>query len=114
MTRKCSTTTPEREPSPADAPLDKTVSALPEAIGAKGVAIVGWLVRAGLPIRDAPDVAQDVLMDAWCARDRYDATRGELTAWLRGIAKNHASHYRNRARVRLLSLFLWWRVRPTA
>ena len=101
MKRKCSTTTLEREPSPVDVPLEKTCPDLSEAIGAKGAAIVGWLVRAGLPIRDAPDVAQDVLLDAWCARERYDATRGGLTAWLRGIAKSHASHYRNRVRVRL-------------
>lgn len=47
----------------------------------------------------AADCAQETFVSAWRSRDRFDATRGGLAAWLLGIAR-HRVHdtYRNQAR----------------
>lgn len=37
---------------------------------------------------EAEEVVQDTLVRAWRARDRYDATRGPVAAWLFAIARN--------------------------
>jgi RNA polymerase sigma-70 factor, ECF subfamily len=36
----------------------------------------------------ADEIAQDVFVRAWNARDQYDPTRGTLRGWLYGIARN--------------------------
>ena len=36
----------------------------------------------------AKDATQEVFTSAWNARDRFDANRGNVAAWLMGIAKN--------------------------
>ena len=102
MKRKRSTTLSGREPSSAKA--RQAPPALLKSIEARRAQIVRWLLWAGLPPRDAPDIAQDVVMAAWLAGAKYDATQGALSTWIRAITRNHASHYRNRARVRLESL----------
>ncbi|MGY6500350.1 MAG: RNA polymerase sigma factor [Acidimicrobiales bacterium] len=37
--------------------------------------------------QDAEDVTQQVFISAWNSRDRFDASRGPLAAWIVGIAK---------------------------
>lgn len=44
--------------------------------------------RRALGTEDAADVTQEVFLSAWRARDRFDASRGNMGAWLTGIAKN--------------------------
>ena len=100
MKRKRSPTLPGGELSPPKAPQEKASPVLLEAIEANRPKIVRWLVGLGLPKGDAPDVAQEVITAAWQAGHQYDAARGVLVAWLRGIAKKHAWDYRD-ARVRL-------------
>ncbi|MGK3981273.1 RNA polymerase sigma factor [Sorangium sp. So ce118] len=65
------------------------------------------LATCGIPSRDRPDVAQDVLLAAWQAIEerRYrpadEPPVDALRRYLRGIAWRQASHYRERAQVRL-------------
>ncbi|MEZ5230459.1 MAG: sigma-70 family RNA polymerase sigma factor [Acidimicrobiales bacterium] len=48
---------------------------------------------------DAEDVAQQVFLAAWKARERYDADRGPLGAWLVGITRFKAiDHLRAKSR----------------
>ena len=39
---------------------------------------------------EADDVTQDVFVQAWRQMDRFDATRGEVRAWLSSIARSRA------------------------
>lgn len=58
-----------------------------------GVRVHAYLARrAGA---DADDLLAEVWLAAYTARHRYDAARGELGAWLFGIARNVLlAHYR--------------------
>ena len=61
--------------------------ALHQAYDAHGKLIYNFCSRAIGPER-AHDVTQEVFLSAWRARARFDPTRGNLAAWLTGIAKN--------------------------
>jgi RNA polymerase sigma-70 factor (ECF subfamily) len=52
-----------------------------------GRLIYSFCSRALGPER-ANDVTQEVFISAWKARDRFDPGKGNLAAWLTGIAKN--------------------------
>jgi len=61
--------------------------ALRRAYDQHGSLIFTFCSRALGPER-AGDVTQEVFLSAWRARDRFDPTKGNLAAWLTGIAKN--------------------------
>jgi DNA-directed RNA polymerase specialized sigma24 family protein len=44
----------------------------------------------------ADDIAAETFLTAFRKRDRFDASRGIVRAWLYGIATNHMSRYRRR------------------
>jgi len=46
----------------------------------------------------ADDLVQDVFLAAITHLDRYDASRGPVTAWLIGIARNHVRRWQHRRR----------------
>ena len=61
--------------------------ALRQAYDAHGRLVYNFCSRALGPER-AHDVTQEVFLSAWRARDRFDPAKGNLAAWLTGIAKN--------------------------
>lgn len=64
--------------------------ALREAYDAWGGTVHRFATRM-LPTRaDADDLTQQVFIEAWNARERYDPRRGALPAWLLGIARHRA------------------------
>ena len=50
--------------------------------------VFGFLARMGISSGDAQDLAQDVFLRLWTARDRYDPSRGQVSTWLWSIARN--------------------------
>lgn len=50
--------------------------------------LVFSLCRRALGPIEAADVTQDVFMNAWRGRGRFDPDRGNIAAWLVGITKN--------------------------
>lgn len=64
-----------------------------------GTLVHTFCIRS-LSDRDAAaDCTQETFISAWRSRDRFDATRGSLPAWLMGIAR-HRVHDAYRARAR--------------
>ena len=61
--------------------------ALRRAYDEHGRLIYTFCARSLGPER-AHDVTQEVFLSAWKARDRFDPAKGNLAAWLTGIAKN--------------------------
>ena len=61
--------------------------ALRRAYDEHGRLVYSFCARALGPER-AHDVTQEVFLSAWRARDRFDPAKGNLAAWLTGIAKN--------------------------
>ena len=61
-------------------------------------AALGWLTDE----QEAHEVAQDTLMKAWAARDRYDPSR-PFYPWLRTILRNTCRDARARGRHRAVS-----------
>lgn len=61
--------------------------ALRRAYDEHGSLVYTFCARALGPER-ANDVTQEVFLSAWKARDRFDPAKGNLAAWLTGIAKN--------------------------
>jgi len=65
-------------------------------------AVLGWMGRFGVPARDAPDLAQDVVLAALPSWAQIHPAPGVLEAtarrrWLFGVAWNVASRYRHAA-----------------
>ena len=50
--------------------------------------LVYSLSKRALGPAEANDVTQDVFLNAWRARHRFDPERGNIAAWLVGITKN--------------------------
>lgn len=61
------------------------------------------LRRLGVPERDQEDLAHDVFLEVYRARDRYDPAR-PMRAWLFGFAFRLAASHRRRARNRFETL----------
>lgn len=68
--------------------------------------LVGLVASWSNDWREAEELAQDVLAEAWVGRDRFEGDPEDLGAagaWLRGIAfRLHAARRRGRARLRLV------------
>ena len=64
-----------------------------------GTLVHTYCIRAINDRELAADCVQETFVSAWRSRDRFDAARGSLAAWLLGIAR-HRVHdtYRSRAR----------------
>lgn len=62
-------------------------------------ALVHGICRRTLPAEDADEVTQQVFLDAWQSRSRYDPAKGSLAGWLVGITRFKVVD-RTRARVR--------------
>lgn len=62
-------------------------TALKAVYDAHGSLVYSYCRRA-LGADQARDTTQEVFLAAWRARDRFDASRGSLPAWLMGITKN--------------------------
>ncbi len=61
--------------------------------------LVYSLSKRALGPSEASDVTQDVFLNAWRARHRFDPERGNIAAWLVGITKNRIiDMYRSRGR----------------
>ena len=52
--------------------------------------VFGFLGRMGFDRATAADLAQDTFVRVWRHREIFDESRGTLTAWLFGIARNVA------------------------
>ncbi|AUX21611.1 hypothetical protein SOCEGT47_020970 [Sorangium cellulosum] len=78
-----------------------------ETIAAERGLILATLIKSGVPARDRPDVAQQVLLGAWLSvrrgmfrPDPAIDPRQALCKWIHAICWRTASHYRERASVR--------------
>jgi RNA polymerase sigma-70 factor (ECF subfamily) len=60
--------------------------------------LIRFAQKAGLPLADAEDAAQETLLAFSSAyrQGRYDRDRGRLRSWLMGIAKNKILHLHRR------------------
>jgi RNA polymerase sigma-70 factor (ECF subfamily) len=101
------------EVKPADATAQSLPSVVPGALGPDRAEPLEFrelfdehfpyvwhtLRRLGVAHRDLEDLAHDVFLEVYRARDRYDPVR-PLRAWLFGFAFRVASHHRRSARQR--------------
>lgn len=62
-------------------------AALRSAWEAWGGLVYAFCIRSLPSPEDAEDVAQQVFVDAWRGRGRFDPARGTLSAWMMGIAR---------------------------
>src|SRR5262249_40591454 len=67
-----------------------------EAIGKIAPFILRALRRRGVPSRDRPELAQEILLAALEAWPRYDADLATPEKWLRGIIHNQVQRWRAR------------------
>jgi RNA polymerase sigma-70 factor (ECF subfamily) len=67
--------------------LDGDEDALRTAWDAWGGLVYGFCVRSLPTVADAEDVTQQVFVDAWRGRGRFNPDLGALPAWLMGIAR---------------------------
>jgi RNA polymerase sigma-70 factor (ECF subfamily) len=42
----------------------------------------GFLARMGFTASEAEDLAQDIFLQLWTKRDRYDRAKGQVSTWL--------------------------------
>lgn len=64
--------------------------ALREVYDAWGGTVLRLATRLLPTVADAEDLTQQVFVEAWRARERYDPLRGALPAWLLTIARHRA------------------------
>lgn len=62
--------------------------------------VLEWLAKLGVPLRDRPDVRQEVLIAAHKSFPNYDPSRSRPERWLNKIAVYVAAHYHQLARHR--------------
>jgi RNA polymerase sigma-70 factor (ECF subfamily) len=55
--------------------------------------VYGWMAGLGVPPEDQPDLAQDVTKEALENIGTYDPAKGEIGAWLYGIAEKIVARY---------------------
>ena len=70
------------------------------AIWAFRPAIIRWVLKRGVPEREAEDLAQTIIENAWRSRRHWDPALCSLHCWLYVITRNHVHTYHARADVR--------------
>lgn len=74
----------------AIAERDDDSSATRELYRRYGRAVYSWLRKITRDATKSEDLTQEVFIRAWRKASTYDATRGSVSAWLYGIARNCA------------------------
>lgn len=98
---------PPRSPDDAPLALAPTLAQIDRATAKAAMSfyplVLRWVLRFGVPARDAPDVAQEALLGALPSWDAFVPWPGVLEGvarrhWLAGVAARQASGYRRRGR----------------
>lgn len=60
-----------------------------------------WLVRQGMPVGEAEELVQEVMIILWHKASLYDPSRSSLSTWLFRIARNRRIDQRRRLETRV-------------